>query len=749
MSTLGTDRSALPGAFLERLLRSVFPEVLAISAFLFLCYGTSLANIANTRHNFGAFAPAGSIQTKSTSEICVFCHTPHNSAPAGPIWNRVDTGSTYNVYASQTLAATLAPNPSTLSQPSGSSKLCLSCHDGTIAIGYVRDMPGAGARAGNLTVTGPNVDITGKLTPSSVSYIGTDLRKDHPISFAYSESYPSNTEMKSPGTDGVTFGNLNIKLDRGQMVQCTSCHDPHGTPFPKFLTATIAYDSLADNLTVCTSCHDKRYWNTMPSVHKTSASTWNGVGTSPWYEDMSNYTCNGAPCANTPATQSCLACHRSHGGAVSRSLLKFNGEEQVCLNCHNGNVASKNIDALFNYLYKHDVKSLATYGSHVPSRQNAGDPVRETATNLGTTRHAKCADCHNAHGAQSGNHTVGGANGNIVGNNMLGGWGVKPNPWPAAGTAATFYTVVDITSLTPGNNNLESYVCIKCHSYYAYTTIPPTVPSGNADGSLAYESDPTADFNINNMSYHPGFEIAGKLQPSTAANINWPAVPPLGLTYTFMNGYLQETSLNLGLSSVTHTSTITCSDCHGSSNPSDPKGPHGSNNKWVLRANETGVGTSQNFCYNCHRRDVYGDEGYVGIKANYSRVSHPVDGLGISSPFYAPGLNTGNNGNKFGILCLTCHGGTSVVSGLGNAMKGVHGSNAPAGAQAGSDPLGYRMMNGACVESYVRATTLTPTQIFFRAVTPGTDKVCNNNFVNFINGNIANYNCNTIATCIN
>jgi len=712
--------------------------------------GAARANIANTKHNFGAFAPAGNIQTSSTSEICVFCHTPHNSSPAGPIWNRADSGATYNVYASQSLAATLAPNPSTLSQPTGASKLCLSCHDGTIAIGYVRDAPGAGASAVDLNVTGANLDMTGKLSPSSVSYIGTDLRKDHPISFAYSQSYPSNTEIKGPGADGVTFGNLNIKLDSGKNVQCTTCHDPHGTPYPKFLTASIAYDSTVDNLTVCTSCHDKRYWSTNPSVHKTSTSIWNGQGTSPWYEDMSNYTCNGAPCQNTPETQSCLACHRSHGGAIGRSLLKFNGEEEVCLACHDGNLAAKNMDVLFNYAYKHDVKSTSTTGLHTPSRQNAGDPAREDPSNLGgTNRHVKCADCHNAHGTMSGNHTVGGANGNIVGNNMLGGWGVKPNPWGLAGTAATMYNVVDMTSLTPGSDNLESYVCIKCHSYYAYLTTPPSVPSGNADGSLAVESDLTEDANINNFGYHPVFENPGQNQPPLTANPNWPTTPPLGLSYTFMSGYLQETSINLGLSTVTHTSTITCSDCHGSSNPSDPKGPHGSSNKWILRSNETGIGTLANFCYNCHRRDVYGDEGYVGTSAAYARVPHPVDGLGVNSPFYAAGANTGNSSNKFGNLCLTCHGGSSVMVGGNNEIKGIHGSNAAAGSVSASDPLGYRMMNGACVESYIRPTTLTPTQMFFRVVTPATDKVCNNNFTNFTNGVTAIYNCNSVGNCAN
>ncbi len=422
MSTSATDKSAFRRKALKlRAAQAAVCIIVVALAFLLLPHGKAIANIASTKHNFGAFAPAGNIQTASTSEICVFCHTPHNSNPSGPIWNRYDSGATYNVYASQSLAATIAPNPTSLPQPTGSSKLCLSCHDGTIAIGYVKDAPGMGANSVNLNVTGPNIDIAGKLTPSSVSYIGTDLRKDHPISFAYSLSYPSNVEMKAPNLDGVTFGSVDVKLDSGKNVQCTSCHDPHGTPYPKFLRASIAYDSTTDSTTICTACHDKRYWATFPSVHKTSTATWNGTGTNPWYEDMSSYTCNGGPCQNDVATQSCLACHRSHGGAVGKSLLKFNGEEQVCLACHDGNVASKDMTPLFGYPYKHDV--YASYGLHVPSRQNPGDPVREDPSQfVGSNRHVECTDCHNPHGAKSGNHTVGGPNGNIAGNNMLGAW---------------------------------------------------------------------------------------------------------------------------------------------------------------------------------------------------------------------------------------------------------------------------------------------------------------------------------------
>ncbi len=704
-----------------------------VAAAILFTASASLAGVASTKHNFGNLSTA-SVKSPDSSEICVFCHTPHDANPSSPIWNKQDTGSTYDVYASQSLAATLSPNAPTLGQPTGSSKLCLSCHDGTMAIGSLLNLPGA-RTAGTLNVTGPGV-TGGKISTTSTSYIGTDLRDDHPISFDYSLSYPSNTEIADPSTFPAT-----VKLDSLGKVQCTSCHDPHGTANPKFMVESV------ENGALCTTCHIKRYWTSLPSVHETSTATWNGTGENPWNEDMGAAGFSD----DTVAMQSCLNCHKTHGGVPGKPLLKgtnpstsiVEDEEWTCLNCHNGNVASKDIDTLLNSAYKHDPK--ATSGMHIPSRQIASDPVRESAANLGTNRHAECSDCHNPHGTQSGNHTVGGVNGNIIGANGLGGWGVKPFPWPSAGTAATTYSVVDFTSLVPGTDNLEGYMCIKCHSYYAYGLTPPSVPSGNADSSLVLESDPTEDFNINNEGFHPVF-AQGQNQPLVTANPNWP-VNSLGLTNTFRYVEFPGAGPRTGYYNVEHTSTMTCTDCHGPSADTDPQGPHGSNNKWILKGNETGIGSPANFCYNCHRRDVYGDEDFVGPYANYSRVSHPVDGLGAASPFYASGVDTGNNSNKFGILCLTCHGGAYDTT--NNLMKGIHGSNAAAGVQAGSDPLGYRMMNGACVESYIRPSTATNTQMYFRTVDTVNDPVCNKNFTDFTTGNVANYNCTTIGSCVN
>jgi hypothetical protein len=56
---------------------------------------------------------------------CDGCHVPHNAKqlPGVPLWNGSETAITFTMYSSKTLQATMD------GQPSGASRLCLSCHD--------------------------------------------------------------------------------------------------------------------------------------------------------------------------------------------------------------------------------------------------------------------------------------------------------------------------------------------------------------------------------------------------------------------------------------------------------------------------------------------------------------------------------------------------------------------------------------------------------------------------------------------
>ncbi len=120
------------------------------------------AGIVDTVHNLSISGP-GPIKSTTEDEICVFCHTPHKARRDVPyLWNRADSTVNYTTYASSTLFAAVG-------QPTGASKMCLSCHDGTIALGAVLTRPAEIPFAGGI-----------RFLPAGPSRLGTDISDDHP-----------------------------------------------------------------------------------------------------------------------------------------------------------------------------------------------------------------------------------------------------------------------------------------------------------------------------------------------------------------------------------------------------------------------------------------------------------------------------------------------------------------------------------------------------------------------------------------
>ena len=315
--------------------------------FLWLPAVINSQSIVTTKHNLSASGP-GTVKTLGETEICLFCHTPHNKKPMSPLWNRSDPGLTYILYTSSTLQA--LPG-----QPDGSSILCLSCHDGTVALGSVLSRPTAISMS------------TGTFMPAGVNNLTKNLRNDHPVSFLYNSSLVSaDGQLKDPSaiTPPVT-------LSSGKM-QCTSCHDPHKNIYSDFLVAS------SQNSNLCNSCHQRTYWN--ESSHNTSTKTWNGIAPDPW-----PYT---QPEMTTVAQNACESCHNPHNGGSNTMLLKYQAEESNCLDCHNGNAASKNISAQFAKTYRHNIASYINV-------HDANEPAQ--VTNM----HVECVDCHNPHAAKN------------------------------------------------------------------------------------------------------------------------------------------------------------------------------------------------------------------------------------------------------------------------------------------------------------------------------------------------------------
>jgi predicted CXXCH cytochrome family protein len=306
--------------------------------------GDARADIGTTLHNFTP-SGLGTMKNPDPVGLCRFCHTPHRAGQTTALWNRGLPEQTYDPYDSSTL--TVSPE-----QPTGSSRLCLSCHDGTIALGNLLHAPGV-----TISPIGP---IQGR------TLLGTDLTDDHPVSFIFDEHLAVlNGELVSPST--LTGA---VQLDREDRVQCTSCHDPHSDTFPKFLVASV------ENGDLCVRCHAKNGWG--GSSHATSTAQWNGNGEDPWP----------GLALSTVGQNACLNCHTPHSAALPERLLRRTPEEEVCLVCHNGNVAAT------------DVAGHLAKPSHHPVIETSGihDPPEDPITMDG---HVACADCHNPHAVNS------------------------------------------------------------------------------------------------------------------------------------------------------------------------------------------------------------------------------------------------------------------------------------------------------------------------------------------------------------
>lgn len=317
-------------------------------------------SVAYTKHNLSV---RGDIENQNSSvqSMCEFCHTPHSIRPASPAWNRGNPGTRYIMYDQTTSSTSNIPvDPSR--QPDGSSILCLSCHDGTIALG----------------------STTSALPPGSSSILGTDLSDDHPISFVYDATLvASDGQLKYTPMFPVT-------LDSKSKVQCASCHDPHADTYTNFLVASDEFSDL------CFKCHDRTYWNL--STHSTSSAGWNGSGLNPWSHHDNSFS--------TVAQNGCGNCHVMHTAGGKSRLMKSDLEEKNCLDCHNGNVAAsdKNIELQFTKPYVHNI-----FGYN-----QIHDPNESSLITL-QKKHVECADCHNAHAVNSGPADPPYANGVLAG----------------------------------------------------------------------------------------------------------------------------------------------------------------------------------------------------------------------------------------------------------------------------------------------------------------------------------------------
>lgn len=331
------------------------------------------ADLLNTKHNLSISGP-GPVRALTEDRICVFCHTPHNATPQSPLWNRELEPQAYNVYTSPTLGAEPIP------QPTGPTRLCLSCHDGTVAMGAVVVPPGG------IPMSGGGVFPSGSLAD-----FGIDLSAHHPVSFSYSSSLP-NPELASVPPPELTLGGADE-------VHCSTCHDPHNDQYGQFLVRDNRFSAL------CIRCHEIPGW--IGSQHQTSGESTVGILPRPPRTE-STWT--------TVAEWGCETCHSPHFAATPPQLLNFTAgppEPFSCTSagCHSAEpgpphsvtpgVPRSHLLALDAGKGRADIagqvkKASAhreTPGVFSTSRRNAKEAARSGIRAVG------CGDCHNEHSA--------------------------------------------------------------------------------------------------------------------------------------------------------------------------------------------------------------------------------------------------------------------------------------------------------------------------------------------------------------
>jgi hypothetical protein len=206
-----------------------------------LIAGIANASITGSAHDFGG-------QQWSGGQVCAPCHTPHNAIVkdaggavlAGPLWNHTLSSATYILYLDST-------GTGVTGDVDENSKLCLSCHDGTVALDSF------GGKTGTQFIT------------NNRKILGTDLSNDHPIGENAIWPTPNPSYMVDPSLRSAAgIMPLRPMADGKLAVGCTSCHEPHnrkGTDHMLWVNNAIAGTTVdgrsVNGSLLCLNCHKK------------------------------------------------------------------------------------------------------------------------------------------------------------------------------------------------------------------------------------------------------------------------------------------------------------------------------------------------------------------------------------------------------------------------------------------------------------------------------------------------------------
>lgn len=468
---------------------------------------------------------SGTGPVKGPSDACLYCHAPHSGVGAtnSALWSQTLSVQTYTAYSSTTLKN--APIQPTLG---GSSSLCLSCHDGTVAVGQTQPY-------------GP-FTMTGSMTPSDM--FGSGLQGSHPFSLKLPMVDAPDLQASLTSTHSTADPTKAVQLINGN-VECTSCHSPHVQAIDRVSQNFLVRDS--SNGQMCLACHstDPRTVN----GQNNSLAQWVGS----IHAQASNKIANAPVLGSYPnvAQNACVSCHMPHNSLAgprllrgpTPSVLNMDASTQNCMTCHNG---GSNIAPAILNVYAEFAKIAHPY----PAGTNLHDAGE--APLLNNNRHATCVDCHSPHASQQ-----------VTSFSSPLPPALRGSQNGVLGISATDGTTV----LSPSVNQYEN--CLRCHgtssgkqalSVFGY--LPIRAVSAADPLNIIPQLTQTAS------SSHPVMHDRSSAFPQ-----------PSLLSYMLnLDGRTQGRAMGV---------RILCTDCHNSDDNREfggtgPNGPHGSQYLHVL-----------------------------------------------------------------------------------------------------------------------------------------------------------------------
>ena len=410
----------------------------------------------------------------SMSAACLYCHVPHSGSGKSALWGQTLSNQIYSTYVSNT-----AQNTTTQPPLGQDSSLCLSCHDGTVAVGQV-------------TPYGPYI-MQGSLPP--VAVMGSQLQGSHPFSLQLPlKDGPSLVaSLAANGTTADQTGS--VKLIKGN-IECSSCHNPHIQSTDRLSPNFLVLDNRKG--AICLACHDPNprtvnghdnplaMWSV--GIHATSGTLVNPAANLGGYASVTDFACQ--------------SCHVSHN-AGGTGLLR-NSNEADCAVCHSGGVnlspAAPNVFAEF-----------AKQGAH-PFTTNTGSHTPGESVLLNNNRHSTCADCHNSHAA-----------------GQTTSFALPPSVRPSQADVNGISAADGVTVVKPSVNQYET--CLRCHGTGTGKTTNPAV-FGYLPVRVVNSLDPLnviPQFSLTSTSSHPVLHdrTSPFPQPSLRANmLNLDGVTP-------------------------------------------------------------------------------------------------------------------------------------------------------------------------------------------------------------------------------